>query len=110
VESAAVSYWKGQELRRGVLSVKELVHRADTIEHALRRALGLAALSYWLSVNPSAELTVDWLRLDVCRVSVGVLKEMAVLYPAMFVSGHGLGKPLPARPCEPALTRCRSCA
>jgi hypothetical protein len=89
---------------------REFVRRADTIKNALRRALGLVAFSYWVSLDPSAELAADWPRLDVRRASVGVLKEMAVLYLAMVISGHELGKPLLARPCEPVLTRCRSCA
>jgi hypothetical protein len=53
---------------------------------------------------------VDRLRLDVRRTSVGVgvVKEMAVLYPAMSLSGHEPGKLLPSRRCEPMLTQCRS--
>jgi hypothetical protein len=106
-ETAALSHWNGQELRRNALPVNELVRRAVRLRTDCR-ALGLTALSYYVLLEPSAEVAADRLRLDVRRASVGVLKEMAVLYPVMGLSGHELGKLLPARRCEPMLTRRRS--
>jgi hypothetical protein len=58
-ETAALLYWKGPELRRGTLSVNELVRCADAVENALPRALGLAAFSYRVSLGPSVELAAD---------------------------------------------------
>jgi hypothetical protein len=96
-ETASLSYWKGQELRRGALSVRDLVRRADTIENALRRAIGPTQLAPPLSRRPSLDVAsgathpeVD-ANADIRRVHVDIMKETAILYLATVVSGHSPG-------------------
>jgi hypothetical protein len=95
-ETAALHYWKTQELRKGALSVRELVRRADTIEHALKRAIGPTPFSPSpMSRRPSMDgggLHMDMDPLDLRRTVVELLKETAVLYIATVVSGHSPGK------------------
>jgi hypothetical protein len=95
-ETAALAYWKDQELRRGALSVRELVRRADAVEHTLRRAMGPTAppaLRRGSMDAPGGEgspLSAE-LGADLHRVAVDALKETAVLYISTVVSGHSPG-------------------
>jgi hypothetical protein len=73
------------------------VRRADMIKNALRRKLGLAALTP--SLDASAAPGADGFGQYMCRVSVDVLKvTFVVLYITIIVSCHSPGKLMTARP------------
>lgn len=121
-ETAALAYWKAQELRRASLSVRELVRRGDVIEQSLRRASALLPVDPRMPVRrasldaravghdapapaaPSGVRASPETNTEFRRVVADVFRETALLYLSSILSGSVPGarphriRPLRERP------------